>query len=28
VATVIPLFILLPLQRFYIQGVTAAGFKG
>jgi ABC-type glycerol-3-phosphate transport system permease component len=28
VATLIPLFILLPLQRFYIQGVTAAGFKG
>jgi multiple sugar transport system permease protein len=28
VATAIPLFILLPLQRFYIQGVTAAGFKG
>jgi multiple sugar transport system permease protein len=28
VATLIPLFILLPLQRFYIQGVTEAGFKG
>ena len=27
VATLIPLFVLLPLQRFYIQGVTAAGFK-
>lgn len=27
IATLIPLFILLPLQRFYIQGVTAAGFK-
>ena len=28
VATLIPLLILLPLQRFYIQGVTASGFKG
>jgi ABC-type glycerol-3-phosphate transport system permease component len=28
VATFIPLLILLPLQRFYIQGVTASGFKG
>jgi multiple sugar transport system permease protein len=28
IATLIPLIILLPLQRFYIQGVTAAGFKG
>jgi multiple sugar transport system permease protein len=27
VATLIPLFVLLPLQHFYIQGVTAAGFK-
>jgi multiple sugar transport system permease protein len=27
VATLIPLFVLLPLQRFYIQGVTGAGFK-
>lgn len=27
VATLIPLFVLLPLQRFYIHGVTAAGFK-
>jgi len=27
-ATLIPLLILLPLQRFYIQGVTASGFKG
>jgi len=28
IATLIPLIILLPLQRFYIQGVTASGFKG
>jgi multiple sugar transport system permease protein len=28
VATLIPLLVLLPLQRFYIQGVTASGFKG
>ena len=28
VATLIPLLILFPLQRFYIQGVTASGFKG
>jgi multiple sugar transport system permease protein len=28
IATLIPLVILLPLQRFYIQGVTASGFKG
>jgi ABC-type glycerol-3-phosphate transport system permease component len=27
VAALIPLLILLPLQRFYVQGVTAGGFK-
>jgi multiple sugar transport system permease protein/putative chitobiose transport system permease protein len=27
VAAVIPLIILLPLQRFYVQGVTAAATK-
>jgi multiple sugar transport system permease protein/putative chitobiose transport system permease protein len=26
-AALIPLLILLPLQRFYVQGVTAGGFK-
>jgi multiple sugar transport system permease protein len=27
-AALVPMLILLPLQRFYVQGVTASGFKG
>ncbi|MBV9391809.1 MAG: carbohydrate ABC transporter permease [Verrucomicrobia bacterium] len=27
-AALIPLLVLLPLQRYYVQGVTASGFKG